>query len=180
MADHLKSFKKGLVNGQDLAYARQEVNTQRLEFGATGREEHVRTERQPLHAWIKRVVEDALVHVRDINFSSELESRGTRAWQALLIGGVIILLYALLNRPMWQGNMREMVQAGFVAPQPLPELVVAPGDTKVKKSAQLLVSFATLNRCANNRRSIGQQRAMIDRMLRHEAEPFAGALDRSV
>ncbi len=95
--------------------------------------------------WLDRVIEDALQHVRDIEFEKQLPVRGDLFWRSLFGVALVLLLVILFNRVNWQGPVNLVLQSGFVPPQPLPALYVQPGNTKVRKGGSLDITATVKN-----------------------------------
>ncbi len=95
--------------------------------------------------WLARVVDDAVRHVHDIEFEKQLPVRGDLFWRSLIGAAVVVLLVILINRSNWQAPMQLMLHSGFVPPEPLPELYVQPGNTRVRKGSTLDITATVKN-----------------------------------
>ena len=89
--------------------------------------------------WLSRVIQDAVSHISGFDLPKQVQIRGYYFWQTVLILAVFALLSGFLLQRDWQKDLKQVIDNRFVAPRPVAELEVMPGDIKLKKGESLQV-----------------------------------------
>ncbi|KAA3616080.1 MAG: hypothetical protein DWQ05_10040 [Calditrichaeota bacterium] len=95
--------------------------------------------------WLTKVIDQADAHTRKISFEQEVTSSKTPFWALLSVAAGALLIFVLFSKTEWQPHIATMINSDFTAPQPLPELYVTPGDSRVKRGASLQVAATLKN-----------------------------------
>ncbi|KAA3663491.1 MAG: hypothetical protein DWQ10_00035 [Calditrichaeota bacterium] len=95
--------------------------------------------------WLKKIVAQASERTNNISFEKAVNRSNPVVWYALLATAFAVLLSVVFFKTQWTPHITQMVHSDFKAPQPLPELYVAPGDHRMMRGAGLRVTATVKN-----------------------------------
>lgn len=83
------------------------------------------------------LIKDAASKTDGLNFSNQMQIEGYRTWKILALVSVLALSVVFFNMGAWENDIENMINAGFIPPEPPVAIEITPGDARLKKGSAL-------------------------------------------